>query len=224
MTPPKTLAKICGLSTPEAVDATITGGAAYAGFVFYAPSPRNITPALAAALAARLPGHIKPVAVLVDPTDADLDTLLAAFRPAYLQLHGSESPDRVAEVHQKTGLPVIKAMAVAGAADLARSSDYKDAADMLLLDAKAPADMGGALPGGNGLRFDWGLIAQAPALPALWMLSGGLDAGNVSEAISVTQAALVDVSSGVEDRPGIKSPAKIKAFLAAVAAANAVTS
>jgi phosphoribosylanthranilate isomerase len=219
MTPhPKTQAKICGLGTAEAVDAAIAGGAAYAGFVFYPPSPRHIAPATAAALAARLPGHMKSVAVLVDPTDDALAALLAAFRPDFLQLHGHESPERTAAVKQKTGLGVIKAVPVASAADLDRAQDYSGVADMVLLDAKAPEGMDGALPGGNGLRFDWDLIAQAPTLPPLWILSGGLDAGNVSEAISVTRAALVDVSSGVEDRPGVKSPVKIKAFLAAVAA------
>lgn len=220
----KTLAKICGLSTPDAVAAAVAGGAAYAGFVFYPPSPRHLTPAQAAALAAGLPASVKSVAVLVDPTDDDLDTLLSHFRPAYLQLHGGESPDRVAVVKQKTGLPVIKAVPVAGASDLARAGDYSSVADMLLLDAKAPEGRESALPGGNGLRFDWDLIAQAPAFTRPWILSGGLDADNVSEAISVTRASLVDVSSGVEDRAGVKSPAKIKAFLAAVALTNVGTS
>ncbi len=217
-------AKICGLTTREAVAAVAAGGAAYAGFVFYPPSPRNLQPQQAAALAAGLPPTIKKVAVLVDPKDDDIARVLAAFSPDLIQLHGHETVQRTAAVRARFGRPVIKAIAISSQEDVEKAMTYEKAADLLLFDAKAPTSMAGALPGGNGLIFDWQLIAAAPKLAKPWLLSGGLEAANVGAAIATARAKLVDVSSGVEDRPGVKSPQKIRDFLAAVAAQNEVAS
>jgi len=208
-------AKICGLSSEAAIDAAVAGGAAYVGFVFYPPSPRSITPARAGALAARVPASVKRVALFVDADDATIAAVLAAAPIDILQFHGGETPARVAEAKQRFGRLVMKAISVASAADVEVAARYEDAADMLLFDAKPPrrAD---ALPGGNGLAFDWQLIAgRKVALP--WMLSGGLTAELLSEAVRISGAAAVDVSSGVETAPGQKDVAKIRAFLAAAA-------
>lgn len=217
-------AKICGLTTREAVAAVAAGGAAYAGFVFYPPSPRNLRPAEAAALAAGLPPTIQKVAVFVDPKDDDIERVLAAFSPDLIQLHGQETVQRTAAVRARFGRPVIKAIAIASQEDVEKAMSYQEVADLLLFDAKAPTSMADALPGGNGLIFDWQLITAAPKLAKPWLLSGGLDAANVGAAIATARAKLVDVSSGVEDRPGVKSPQKIRDFLAAVAAQNEVAS
>ena len=209
-------AKICGLSSEAAVDAAVAGGAAYAGFVFYPPSPRAVTPEEAARLCARLPARIERVALFVDADDALIASALAAAPIDILQFHGRESPQRVAAAKTRFGRRVMKAVAIAGEDDVRRAASYEDAADLLLFDAKPPRRPD-ALPGGNGLVFDWRLIAgrrwRRP-----WMLSGGLTTELVAEAVRISGAAAVDVSSGVETAPGRKDPAKIRAFLAAAGA------
>lgn len=203
--------KICGLNAPDAVRAAAT--ADYAGFVFYPRSPRHVTPQLAASLAAELPASVRRVALVVDPDDALLQTILAGFRPQLLQLHGSETPERVAAIKAAHGLPVMKAIPIREAGDVAAAERYLAVADRLLFDAKPP-NRPGALPGGNAESFDWTLLAgRRFALPT--MLSGGLTAANVAEAARLTGVDAVDVSSGVEDRPGVKNPSKIKAFIEA---------
>lgn len=205
-------AKICGLSTPESVAAAVAGGAAFVGFNFYPRSPRVVTLAQAASLAALVPASVGKVGLFVDDDDARFDAVLATAKLDLLQLHGRETPQRVAEIRARTGLPVMKVISVAGAADIAAADAYIDVADWLMFDAKPPKDMAGALPGGNALRFDWTLIAGRQ-WPLPWMLAGGLDADNLAEAARVSGAAYVDVSSGVEDAPGRKSAVKIAAFL-----------
>ena len=205
------LVKICGLNSPEAVRAAAT--ADFAGFVFYPRSPRNVSPEQAASLAAALPPAVQRVALLVDADDALLRTILAAFRPNLLQLHGSETPERVAAIKQGFGIATMKVIPVREAGDPAAADCYRDVADRLLFDAKPP-NRPDALPGGNAESFDWTLLAgKTFALPA--MLSGGLTAANVAEAARITGLAAVDVSSGVEDRPGVKNPYKIKDFIKA---------
>ena len=203
-------AKICGLSTAETLDAAISGGASHVGLVFFPPSPRNVSFDQARALIQRVPAHVGIVGVFVDPDDALLDAALAAGIQA-AQLHKT-SPDRTAAIRAR--VPVWAAIAVKTRADLAQAGAYRGAADRILYDAKTPE--GAALPGGMGLRFDWKLLANQPQ-PLPWALSGGLDAANVREAVGVTGATLVDVSSGVESAPGVKDVAKIAAFLKAVA-------
>ena len=208
-------AKICGLNAPDAVAAAVAGGAGHIGLVFYPPSPRYVTPSRAALLAAEVPRAVGKVGLFVDAAD---DTLAAALDEVdldLLQLHGDESVDRVAAVRERFGVPVMKAIRVSCESDVAAADAYAEVADWLLFDARAPAERPGALPGGNALAFDWRLLAgRRWAVP--WMLSGGLDAGNVAEAVGVAGARAVDVSSGVEDRRGHKSPGKIADFLAAV--------
>lgn len=210
--------KICGLDRAAAVDAAVEGGARYTGFVFYPPSPRNLTPESAVALTERVPSSVSKVGLFVDPTDAKIASVLALNELDMIQLHGSESPGRVAEVKQRFGLAVMKAIKIAGADDLEGASAYYGTADRILFDALAPAGMAGALPGGNALKFDWTLIVGL-VVPLPWMLAGGLTADNLAEAVRVTAAAAVDVSSAVEERPGVKSLEKIRAFLAAARAA-----
>lgn len=210
--------KICGLSTSETVTAAVDAGADYLGFNFFPRSPRYVTPALAAELARLVPPHVLNVALAVDADNATLDAIVAAAKPDILQLHGEESPARLAELKVRFGLPLMKAIPVSGLEDLGKVALYQDCADLLLFDAKPPKSMANALPGGNGLRFDWSLLAgQKPETP--WMLSGGLDTGNVAEAIRVTGTEMVDVSSGVEDAPGVKSPALIASFIGAARSA-----
>jgi len=204
------LAKICGLSTPEAIDAAIRHGAAHLGLMFYPPSPRHLDFAQARALAARVPDHVGRVGVFVDPDDALVDAAIDAGRLSALQLH-RVSPARAAALRGRTGMTIWAAIAIRTAADLATARDFAGAADRLLYDAKTPA---GALPGGMGVRFDWGLLKDARH-PLPWALSGGLNAENVADAVRETGAALVDVSSGVETAPGIKDVDKIAAFLKA---------
>ncbi len=206
--------KICGLDRAAAVDAAVEGGARYTGFVFYPPSPRNLTPEGAAALTERVPSSVTKVGLFVDPTDAKIASVLALNELDMIQLHGSESPARVAEVKARFGLAVMKAIKIASAKDLDGASAYYEIADRILFDALAPVGMAGALPGGNALKFDWTLIAGL-VVPLPWMLAGGLTADNLAEAVRVTAAAAVDVSSAVEERPGFKSLDKIHAFLAA---------
>ena len=208
-------AKICGLSTTETLAAAVAGGAGLVGFNFYPPSPRAVTPSHAAALAGAVPEGVKKVGLLVDPEDAVLESILAAVPLDLLQLHGEESPARVAEIRARFGLPVMKTLKVAEETDLGAVAPYLEVADRLLFDARAPKDMAGALPGGNAVVFDWTLLSgRRWALP--WMLAGGLNAANLAEAVRTSGAAAVDVASGVEDAPGVKSVQKIRDFLEVV--------
>jgi phosphoribosylanthranilate isomerase len=202
--------KICGLSTPETLDAAIAGGASHVGFVFFAKSPRHLLPAQAAALAARMEGKAAIVGLFVDPAPDDIDRVRAQVRLDVIQLHGSEHPALVSRIAMASGLEVWKALPVRTTADLAEAQKYRGAAHRILYDAKPPA--GGDLPGGNGLRFDWELL-RGHHHPLPWALSGGLDARNLAEAVRITGATLLDVSSGVESAPGIKDVDKIAAFL-----------
>ncbi len=207
--------KVCGLSTPEAVAAAVAGGARYVGFVFFERSPRHISPQEAAALARSVPGSVTRVGLVVDADDAALEAILAAGGLDMLQLHGKETPERVAEIRRRFTLPVMKAVGIAGPEDVARARSYEPVADQLLFDARPPKDA--TRPGGNALAFDWRLI-QGQAWKRPWLLAGGLDAGNLAEAVRASGAPGVDVSSGVEDAPGVKSAEKINAFLGIAAA------
>lgn len=205
--------KICGLSTPETVGAAIQAGASHVGFVHFTKSPRHVAPDQIRALSAAIPVHVQRIAVVVDPTDEILAELVATGALSAFQLHGKETPERAAAIRARFGLPVWKAISVKTRADIDAANAYAGAADLLLFDAKTPD--GAALPGGMGLRFDWTLVQGAP-IAAPWGLSGGLGIDNVAEAIRITGAPLVDVSSGVESAPGIKSVDKIMAFCKAV--------
>lgn len=209
-------AKICGLSTAEATAAAVAGGAAYLGFVFYPPSPRAVTPHHAARLCAGVPREITRVGLFVDADDGLIEAALAAVPLDILQFHGRESPRRVAEAKLRFGRRVMKAVAIAGPQDVLDAASYEDVADLLLFDAKPPRRPD-ALPGGNGLAFDWSLMAER-SWRRPWMLSGGLSTELLPEAVRISGAAAVDVSSGVESRPGIKDLDKIGAFLAAARA------
>ena len=210
-----TRVKICGLRTLADVQAVAQAGAAYAGFVFFARSPRNLTIAEAKALALEAPPGLAKVALVVDADDATLDAIVDSVPLDMLQLHGHETPARVAEVRARYGLPVMKAMGVADEGDLAGLMEMSLVADQLLIDAK-PAK-GADLPGGNGLAFDWRLLVGRKWLRP-WMLAGGLTPENVAEAIRLTGTRQVDVSSGVETAPGVKDAARIAAFVAAAQA------
>jgi len=207
--------KICGLSTPDTVGAAVRAGASHIGFVHFAKSPRHVDAAQIAALAAIAPGHMEKVGVLVDPADDLLADLTASGALTALQLHGKESPQRAAAIRQRFGLPVWKAISVKTRADIDAASAYVGAVDLLLFDAKTPD--GAALPGGMGMRFDWTLL-RGLSIPMPWGVSGGLSADNATEAVRITDAPLIDVSSGVESAPGIKSVDKIMAFCKAVSA------
>jgi phosphoribosylanthranilate isomerase len=210
------LAKICGLSTPETVAAALSGGAAYLGFMFFEKSPRYVTPEAAARLAAPIRGKAKTVAVVVDPSDTLLRELTETLRPDFVQLHGRETPARVREAAMRSGAGTIKVIQVGEAADLARLAEFEAVADHLMLDARTPP--GSDRPGGMGVSFDWSLPAGRKfARP--WLLAGGLDPWNVAEAVRLSGAPIVDVSSGVERGAGLKDPALIEAFLAAAARA-----
>lgn len=211
--------KICGIKTPEALQAALDARADLIGFVFYPPSPRSLSPETAAELAALAHGRAMTVALVVDADDALLDRILTTVDPGMLQLHGSETPERVAQIAKRWGKPVIKAIKVETAADAARALDYSGVAQLILFDAKAPKDLAGALPGGNGLAFDWRLLdGVKDRVP--FLLSGGLTPDNVADAIKATGAAIVDVSSGVETAPGVKSPELIRRFIAAARAVH----
>lgn len=207
--------KICGLTTIADVDATARAGAAYMGLVFFAKSPRNVTMMQARDLALAAPMGLAKVALLVNPDDAFLDAVTTTVPLDMIQLHGSESPDRVLDVRLRTGLPVMKAVGLRDASDLPALDAYAAVADQLLVDAKPPE--GADLPGGNGVGFDWALIADM-AWSKPWMLAGGLTPENVAEAIRLTGARQIDVSSGVESGPGVKDAAKIATFVAAASA------
>lgn len=211
-------AKICGISTGAALDAALAGGARFIGLVFYAKSPRYVDLATAKGLADRARGHAKIVALVVDADDAALREINDAIAPDMFQLHGKETPQRVAEVAQLTGRPIIKAIPVESEDDTVRAETYGTVAHLILFDAKPPTRPD-ALPGGNGLVFDWSLIASvSDRVP--YMLSGGLTPGNVAEAIRQTATKMVDVSSGVESAPGVKDPDLIRRFLEAVKTAK----
>ena len=204
--------KICGLRRLADVKAVAAAGAAYAGFVFFAKSPRHLTVAAARPLLLAVPEGLAKVALTVDADDAALDAIVAALPIDMLQLHGHESPERVAQVRARYGLPVMKAVGVADAGDLAAVFEYSLVADQVLIDAKPPK--GAAIPGGNGVAFDWRLLAGRRWLRP-WMLAGGLTPENVAEAIRLTGARQVDVSSGVESAPGVKDAGRIAGFVSA---------
>ncbi len=203
-------AKICGLTTPEAVSAALEGGAAFLGFMFFARSPRNVDPATAARLAMPVRGAARIVAVTVDPDDGEVDRIAAVLKPDLIQLHGAESPSRARAIAVRSGAGVIKVVPVAESADLARAADYETVVQHLMFETKPPKDAD--RPGGLGAAFDWTLLAgrrfQRP-----WFLAGGLDPWNLAEAVQQSGAPLLDVSSGVERGPGLKDPALIRAFL-----------
>lgn len=202
--------KICGLSTPDTVDAAVAAGADHVGFVFFPRSPRDVTPEVAAGLIARVPQRVGKVGVFVTPDDTLLERAMAAGLTA-IQLHGVD-PARANSVRKRFGVPVWAAVAVRSAQDVTSAKAFRGVADRVLFDAKAPE---GGLPGGNGLRFDWRLLSGVD-VGMDWVLSGGLDAATVGEAIRTTRTPTVDVSSGVEDAPGVKSVAKIASFVEAV--------
>ena len=204
--------KICGLTDGHALRAAVEAGAAYVGFVFFARSPRNLGVARAAELALEVPPGVAKVALTVDADDAALDEIVGRVPLDMLQLHGSESPARVAAIRARFGLPVMKAVGVAGEADLPALEEYAQVADQILVDAKPPKDA--TLPGGRGVAFDWRLIAGR-RWPLPWMLAGGLTPANVAEAIALTGAKQVDVSSGVESAPGVKDEKLIADFMKA---------
>lgn len=202
--------KICGLRDAASLAAAVGAGAAYVGFVFFQRSPRHLEIPVAANLAISVPQGVAKVALTVNASDAELDAIVDAVPLDMLQLHGSETPERVRDVRARYGLPVMKAVGVAGPEDLAELELYGKVADQLLIDAKPPKNA--VLPGGNGLVFDWSLIARK-YWPCPWMLAGGLTPDNVAEAIRLTGARQVDVSSGVESAPGVKDAAMIRAFV-----------
>ena len=205
--------KICGISGPAALEAATGCGADMVGFLHYPASPRHVEPHAAERLRALLPGEVQAVAVGVDMEDALLEEIHARVRPDFFQLHGTESPGRTAEIGRRFGVPVIKAIRVRGARDIARAEDYRGSADLLLFDGG-----GEALPGGNGAAFDWSLLRRRQE--GGWILSGGLTAGNVADAVRQTGASMVDVSSGVESAPGQKDPERIRRFLKAAKSAG----
>lgn len=211
------IVKICGLKTPETLDAAISAGADWVGFVFFPKSPRNVSIDKARELGRIVGNRAKKVALSVDADDAALDAIEKALNPHIHQLHGHETPERVIAIRTRFGRPVMKAVGIAEAADLNAARSYASAADWLLLDAKPPKNAD--LPGGNGLPFDWHLLAGLD-LQKPFMVSGGLDPSNVGTAIAISRPAGVDVSSGVETAPGIKDPEKIRTFVAAARAAH----
>jgi len=214
------LIKICGLSTPETLDAALDSGADLVGFVRFSKSPRHVSLEAGKMLSEQARGRAERVVLLVDATDAEIAEAIDAMDPDILQLHGHETPDRVADIRERFGRSILKAIGIAEAGDLDLAAAYAQVADFLLLDAKPPR-AGVFLPGGNGLPFDWTLLAGLDRkLP--FMLSGGLDPDNVAAAIELTRPNAVDVSSGVEVRPGIKDPQRIEAFVRAARAAFAV--
>lgn len=211
--------KICGLKTDDAVATALDSGASHVGFIFFPKSPRHVSTELAGQLRRSATGRAKAVAVTVDADDATLDAIVAGMAPDMLQLHGTETPERVSAVKARFGLPVLKAFSIREAADLEAIAPYRGIADRFLFDAKPPK--GSDLPGGNGVSFDWRLLAGLDARVD-YMLSGGLNAANVGDALTLTRAPGLDVSSGVESAPGIKDVALIRDFFRAVKAAEEV--
>lgn len=210
--------KICGLKTPETVAAALDSGASHIGFIFFAKSPRYVEPELAGRLREAARGRAQAVAVVVDADDAFLDRIASETKPDILQLHGKETPERVTEVKARYDLPVMKALSVSEAADLDRIAPYLGAADRFLFDAKPPK--GSELPGGNGVSFDWRLLQRLDGSTD-YMLSGGLSAQNIGEALALADPPGIDVSSGVESAPGVKDVGLIDAFFRAVRTARA---
>jgi phosphoribosylanthranilate isomerase len=211
--------KICGLSTAETLEGAITSGADFVGLVFFPASPRHVDLISGRDLAEQARGRAKVVALVVDASDQLIQNIADHVRPDYFQAHGHEDPERVRAISHITGIPVIKAIKVLDAPDVLLARDFREAADMILFDAKSPAEIANALPGGNGLAFDWSLLGSERA-PRRFMLSGGLTPETVTEAIRATAAPIVDVSSGVESSPGIKDLGKIAAFITAARAAR----
>jgi len=209
--------KICGLKTDAAMAAALAGGASHVGFIFFAKSPRFVEPAEAGRLREAARGKARAVAVTVDASDAFLDEIVARMQPDMLQLHGSESPERVTEVKARYGLPVMKALSISEAADLGRIQPFLGIADRFLFDAKPPK--GSQLPGGNGVAFDWRILTGLDA-GVDYMLSGGLNAANIGDALRSANPPGIDISSGVESAPGVKDPALIEQFFRAVRAAR----
>lgn len=208
-----TQAKICGLSTPEAVQAALDGKAAFIGFMFFAKSPRNVSADLAARLAAPARNKAKIVAVMVDPTDAEVDTVARVLKPDLIQLHGKETPQRARAIGQRAGTGLIKVVPISENADFAAAAAYDGLVDHLMFETKPPA--GADRPGGLGVSFDWSLLAGR-RFERPYLLAGGLDPWNVAKAAEQSGAPIMDVSSGVERGPGLKDPALIEAFLSAV--------
>lgn len=202
--------KICGLSEPVTMKAALDAGADMVGLVFFAKSPRNVNVEQAAALAKMAKGKAAVVALVVDADDKLLELIAKRVRPDYFQAHGNETPNRVSEIMKLTEVPVIKAIAVREATDVAKAQSYRGKAELVLFDAKAPETLKDALPGGNGISFDWTLVT---GVGGRFMLSGGLTPENVAEAIAITGAPIVDVSSGVETAPGIKDATLIRKFI-----------
>ncbi|MCA0015487.1 phosphoribosylanthranilate isomerase [Mesorhizobium sp. B292B1B] len=209
--------KICGLKTDQAMAAALAGGASHVGFIFFAKSPRYVEPAEAGRLREAARGKALAVAVTVDANDAILDEIIDRVRPDMLQLHGSETPERVAELKARYGLAVMKALPLSEAADLERIKPFVGVADRFLFDAKPPK--GSELPGGNGVAFDWRILAGLDA-GLDYMLSGGLNAANIGDALRLASPPGIDISSGVESAPGVKDPALIEQFFRAVKAAR----
>jgi len=211
--------KICGLSTPETVEGAIAAGADFIGLVFFPASPRHVDLISARELAAMARGRAKVVALIVDASDQLIQNIAQHVAPDYFQAHGHEDPERVAAIRHITGIPVIKAIKVLDAPDVAAAGEFRKAANMILFDAKSPTDIADALPGGNGRAFDWSLLGNEGARKR-FMLSGGLTPETVTRAIKLTAAPIVDVSSGVESSPGIKDLGRIAAFIAAARAGD----
>jgi phosphoribosylanthranilate isomerase len=209
--------KICGVRTPAILDVAAEAGADYIGLIFFPKSPRHIEPEAARALVRRAGGKVKTVAVLVDPDDAAVDRVANEVGPDFLQLHGSEMPERAAAIKARSGLPIIKAISVEGRNDAAKASAYRGIAELILFDAKA--DPAALLPGGNGAAFDWTALSS-PSIDRPFALSGGLTPANVGEAIAITHASVVDVSSGVERAPGDKDAGLVRDFISAAKSAG----
>ena len=207
--------KICGLDRVETVEASVEAGAGMIGFVFYSPSPRSLTPTEASVLTARVPSDVRRIGLFVDPTDEEISKVMDKNRFDMVQLHGEETPQRVLDIKELIGLPVMKVLKISCIQDLNTTSEYECVTDWFLFDAFSPKDIKGALPGGNALSFDWSILSGVD-ISQPWVLAGGLNPENVKEAMQTSGARVVDVSSGVEDRPGVKSIVKIRTFIEAV--------
>tara|TARA_Y200000002_G_scaffold104007_1_gene84730 strand:- start:261 stop:917 length:657 start_codon:yes stop_codon:yes gene_type:complete len=207
--------KICGLNNKETVEVAVKAGASHLGFIFYPPSPRSLTPKEAGYITSTTPNHIKRVAVIVDARDDLINDIIQSLSPHILQLHGSETTSRIQEIKEKFKLPIMKAIKVANFDDIKSSQQYNDSSDFLLFDAKPPLTSINSLPGGNGISFDWALL-RSVKIGKPWFLSGGIHIGNVQEAIKTTGNGSIDISSGVEDQPGVKSSQKIEMFMKSI--------